>query len=130
MLKITTKDGRLPCQMSLGNDDRHLADVILLTESLKGKFIWNMLFFKSGHVVKSGNWFWNSCENKSKEYFFILEIWYSKVFEKHSLPDLGITHRLKCSVWNFMLDNFSSQKPYVSLISASIWVIETLGECF
>ena len=50
MLKITSKDGRLACQICLGNDDGHVADVILLTKSWKGNFIWDTALLKFANL--------------------------------------------------------------------------------
>ena len=48
--KLPAKMAKLACQICLGNDDGHVADVILLTKSLKGKFIWDTALLKFANL--------------------------------------------------------------------------------
>ena len=67
-----------------------------------------------------------------KKYFFISGIWSSKAFAKYSFADFEIlaipkkkNTRLEY-IWHVILDNFLSQKPYMSLISGTVRIIEIL----
>ena len=62
------------------------------------------------------------------KYFFIPEIGGSEGFEKYSFSDFRIVliPGKGSNIWHITLGDFFSQKPYVSLVSATLWIMETV----
>lgn len=84
----------------------------LMRRSTKLLLHWFGSLYKIPHNIETN--FENIGEKMKENYFFNLETWSSKIFEKYSLPDIGIItwYATRVSYDNSYLKNFSSKATF------------------
>ena len=101
-----------------------LAELILKVKFMRDTFIME-------HFVRSRKWFLKHWWKNERKILFcsgdrrFWRFWKVLVLR---LPNCLDTRQiiLGSNIWHVTLGNFFSQKPYVSLVSATLWIMETV----